>query len=69
MIESQSAKTTESGGPRGLDAGKKIKERKRHIVTDMLGHLVGLVVHPADIQERDGGFLVLASNRIIAAWR
>jgi hypothetical protein len=40
-------KTTESGGPRGYDAGKKIKGRKRHIVTDTEGNLVGLVVHEA----------------------
>jgi putative transposase len=46
VIDSQSVKTTESGGPRGFDAGKKIKGRKRHIVTDTLGHLVGLRVHP-----------------------
>ena len=34
IVDSQSVKTTESGGPRGDDAGKKIKGRKRHIVTD-----------------------------------
>ena len=32
--DSQSAKTTESGGPRAYDAAKKIKGRKRHIVTE-----------------------------------
>lgn len=68
VIDSQSVKTTESAGPRGYDAGKKIKGRKRHIVTDTVGHLIGLQVHPADIQDRDGAVSVLASIRWLTPW-
>jgi transposase len=60
VIDSQSVKTTESGGPRGYDAGKKIKGRKRHILTDTEGNLVHAIIHTADIQDRDGAPLLLA---------
>lgn len=68
IIDSQSVKTTESGGPCGYDAGKKIKGRKRHILTDTCGFLISILVHTADIQDRDGAANVLKSVRLRFPW-
>jgi transposase len=65
VMDSQSVKTTEAGGPRGYAAEKKVKGRKRHILTDTTGLLVGAIVHTADIQDRDGAPMLLASIRLI----
>jgi putative transposase len=59
IIDSQTVKTTEVGGERGYDAGKKINGRKRHIIVDTLGLLLAVVVHPANVQDQDGAVLVL----------
>lgn len=68
VIDSQSVRTTESGGVRGFDAGKKVSGRKRHVVTDTIGLMFGLVVHGADIQDSDGAPAVLASIRKSCPW-
>ena len=47
--------------PSGYDAGKKIKGKKRHILVDALGLLLHAIIHPTDIQDRDGGILLLAT--------
>ncbi len=59
VLDSQSVKSAGHGGPVGYDAGKRIKGRKRHLLVDTLGLVLGAVVTPADTTERDGGKAVL----------
>lgn len=68
VIDSQSVKTTESGGPCGFDAGKKVKGRKRHLLTDTAGTLIAGLVHEANIQDRDGAPMLLALVRYAFPW-
>lgn len=63
VIDSQTVKTTEIGGIRDHDAGKKINGCKGYDVVDTIGLLFGLVVHAAGVQDRDGAPAMLASIR------
>ena len=65
VIDSQSVKSAEKGGPRSTRMAtmqeRKSRVEKRHILVDTLGLLLHAVVHPADIQDRDGGILLLST--------
>ncbi|WP_342722065.1 IS5 family transposase [Bradyrhizobium sp. B097] len=63
VIDSQSASTTQAGGPRGFDPGKRVNGRKRHIVTDTNGLLLAVHVHPANVQDVHGAVPLLERVR------
>ena len=60
VLDSQSVKSDGHGGEVGYDAGKRIKGRKRHLLVDTLGLLLGAAVTPASCPEREGAQKVLS---------
>jgi putative transposase len=59
IIDSQSIKTIYASDERGIDGGKKVKGRKRHIVVDTLGNLISVIVHAANVHDTVSGCNVL----------
>lgn len=59
ILDSQSVKSDAHGGAVGYDAAKKIKGRKRHLLVDTLGLILGVEVTPASTPERDGAQALL----------
>lgn len=59
VLDSQSVKTSEGGEERGVDVHKQTPGRKRHLVVDVLGLVLLVVVHSASIQDGAGGLLTL----------
>lgn len=63
VIDAQSVRTSAQGGIKGFDAGKKVKGRKRHLVTDTLGLVLAVLITGANVQDRDAAEPVVADAK------
>ena len=60
-LDSQTVRASAHGGPVGYDAAKKTKGRKRFLLVDTLGLLLGITLEPANCPERQGARTLLAT--------
>ncbi|WP_370936166.1 IS5 family transposase [Amycolatopsis sp. cg13] len=63
VLDSQSVKTVEGGEQIGYDAGKRVRGRKRHVLVDTLGLILGVAVTSASVQDRPGARRILTGIR------
>ena len=68
ILDSQRVKSDSHGGMVGYDAAKRIKGRKRHLLVDTLGLLLGIEITPADVPEREGAQALLARVLLWCSW-
>lgn len=68
ILDSQTVRSADHAGERGYDAGKKTKGRKRHILVDTLGLLLGVCVTGAAVPEREGARAFLGQTLTFFRW-
>jgi len=74
LMDSQSVKISDQGGLSGYDGGKKVKGRKRHILTDTLGNLLAVVISAANLNDRHGAKQLMSklehhmARRLLKIW-
>lgn len=64
ILDAQSVRCAPQAGPRGVDAAKRLMGRKRHVLVDVSGLLLFVLVTSANVQDHNGGRFVLNLARL-----